>query len=77
MQFEETILTVAREGTPHVMCAYLYEVAGLFSSFYEACPILNADDEHVRASRLKLAALTARTLKTGLDTLGIKTVERM
>lgn len=77
MQFEETILTVAREGTPHVMCAYLYEVAGLFSSFYEACPILNADDEHVRASRLKLAALTARTLKTGLDTLGIKAVERM
>ncbi|ACY84267.1 arginine--tRNA ligase [Edwardsiella piscicida] len=77
MQFEETILSVAREGTPHVMCAYLYEVAGLFSSFYEACPILNADEESVCASRLKLAALTARTLKTGLDTLGIKTVERM
>lgn len=77
MQFEETILSVAREGTPHVMCAYLYDVAGLFSSFYEACPILNADDAAIRASRLKLAALTARTLKTGLDTLGIKTVERM
>ncbi|MDA6077941.1 DALR anticodon-binding domain-containing protein [Edwardsiella anguillarum] len=70
MQFEETILSVAREGTPHVMCAYLYEVAGLFSSFYEACPILNAEEESVRASRLKLAALTARTLKTGLDTRG-------
>lgn len=35
LQFEETITNVAREGTPHVMCAYLYDVAGLFSSFYE------------------------------------------
>ncbi|WP_140917848.1 arginine--tRNA ligase [Limnobaculum xujianqingii] len=77
MQFEETLYAVAREGTPHVMCAYLYDVAGLFSGFYENCPILNADDESTRQSRLKLAALTARTLKTGLDTLGIQTVERM
>ncbi|MBK5142577.1 arginine--tRNA ligase [Budviciaceae bacterium BWR-B9] len=77
MQFEETLYTVAREGTPHVMCAYLYDVAGLFSGFYENCPILNADDESTRQSRLKLAALTARTLKLGLDTLGIQTVERM
>lgn len=77
LQFEETLYTVAREGTPHVMCAYLYDVAGLFSGFYENCPILNADDESTRQSRLKLAALTARTLKTGLDTLGIQTIERM
>jgi arginyl-tRNA synthetase len=77
LQFEETLYSVAREGTPHVMCAYLYDVAGLFSGFYENCPILNADNETTRQSRLKLAALTARTLKTGLDTLGIQTVERM
>ncbi len=77
LQFEETILTVAREGTPHVMCAYLYELAGLFSSFYEHCPILSAENENQRQSRLKLAALTQKTLKTGLDTLGIETVERM
>ncbi|MEY0670950.1 arginine--tRNA ligase [Providencia rettgeri] len=77
LQFEETILTVARDGTPHVMCAYLYELAGLFSGFYEHCPILSADDEAQRQSRLKLAALTQKTLKTGLDTLGIETVERM
>ncbi|AWH87534.1 arginine--tRNA ligase [Limnobaculum parvum] len=77
MQFEETLYTVAREGTPHVMCTYLYDVAGLFSGFYENCPILTADDENTRQSRLKLAALTARTLKLGLDTLGIQTVERM
>ncbi|EAU1326579.1 arginine--tRNA ligase [Salmonella enterica subsp. enterica serovar Kentucky] len=77
LQFEETLTVVAREGTPHVMCAYLYDVAGLFSGFYEHCPILSAENDAVRNSRLKLAQLTARTLKLGLDTLGIETVERM
>jgi len=77
LQFEETLNVVAREGTPHVMCAYLYDLAGLFSGFYEHCPILSAESEEVRNSRLKLALLTAKTLKLGLDTLGIDTVERM
>lgn len=77
LQFEETLNVVARDGTPHVMCAYLYDVAGLFSSFYEHCPILSAADDATRNSRLKLALLTAKTLKLGLDTLGINTVERM
>ena len=77
LQFEEVITQVARDGTPHVMCAYLYDVAGLFSGFYEHCPILAAEDEATRQSRLQIAALTAKTLKLGLDTLGIKTVDRM
>jgi arginyl-tRNA synthetase len=77
MQFEETLTVVAREGTPHVMCTYLYDLAGLFSGFYEHCPILSAENETTRQSRLKLALLTAKTLKLGLDTLGIETVERM
>ncbi|ULR33117.1 arginine--tRNA ligase [Dickeya fangzhongdai] len=77
LQFEETVTTVARDGTPHVMCAYLYDLAGLFSGFYENCPILNADSDSARQSRLKLALLTAKTLKIGLDTLGIQTVEKM
>ncbi|MDU7792365.1 MAG: arginine--tRNA ligase [Citrobacter freundii] len=77
LQFEETLTVVAREGTPHVMCAYLYDVAGLFSGFYEHCPILSAENEDIRNSRLKLAQLTAKTLKLGLDTLGIETVESM
>lgn len=77
LQFEETLTVVAREGTPHVMCAYLYDVAGLFSGFYEHCPILSAENEEIRNSRLKLAQLTAKTLKLGLDTLGIETVGRM
>ncbi|MEQ4898990.1 arginine--tRNA ligase [Proteus vulgaris] len=77
VQFDETIMQVAREGTPHVMCAYLYDLAQTFSGFYENCPILSAEDESIRQSRLKLARLTARTLKQGLDTLGIETVDRM
>ena len=77
LQFEETLSVVARDGTPHVMCAYLYDLAGLFSGFYEHCPILTAESEAVRNSRLKLAQLTAKTLKLGLDTLGIETIERM
>ena len=77
LQFEEAVQVVGKEGTPHMLCAYLYELAGVFSSFYEHCPILNNDDQQVKLSRLKLALLTERTLKQGLDLLGIKTVEKM
>ena len=77
LQFEEAVQVVGKEGTPHVLCAYLYELAGVFSSFYEHCPILNNDNQQVKLSRLKLALLTERTLKQGLDLLGIKTVEKM
>ncbi|OOF79730.1 arginine--tRNA ligase [Rodentibacter caecimuris] len=77
LQFEEAVQTVGREGTPHVLCGYLYELAGAFSSFYEHCPILNSEDETIKLSRLKLALLTEKTLKQGLDLLGIKTVEKM
>ena len=77
LQFEEAVQTVGKEGTPHVLCAYLYELAGVFSSFYEHCPILNAEDENVKLSRLKLASLTEKTLKQGLALLGIKTIEKM
>ncbi|CWW79631.1 TPA: arginine--tRNA ligase [Haemophilus influenzae] len=77
LQFEEAVQTVGKEGTPHVLCAYLYELSGIFSSFYEHCPILNAEDESIKLSRLKLALLTEKTLKQGLTLLGIKTVEKM
>lgn len=77
LQFEEAVQAVAREGQPHIMCSYLFELAGQFSSFYEACPILVAEDESVKQSRLKLAALTAKTIKQGLSLLGINTLERM
>ncbi len=77
LQFEEAVQAVAREGQPHLMCSYLFELAGLFSSFYEACPILVAEQESVKQSRLQLAALTAKTIKQGLALLGIETLERM
>ncbi|CCN37144.1 arginyl-tRNA synthetase [Vibrio nigripulchritudo SO65] len=77
LQFEEAVQSVAREGQPHIMCSYLFELAGQFSSFYEACPILIAEDQAVKQSRLKLAALTAKTIKQGLSLLGIETLERM
>jgi arginyl-tRNA synthetase len=77
LQFEEAVQAVAREGQPHLMCSYLFELAGQFSSFYEACPILKCEDDVIKQSRLKLAALTAKTIKQGLSLLGINTLERM
>ena len=76
-QFGEVLNNVAEKGTPHTLCTYLYEVAGLFSSFYENCPILSAEDEAQKQSRLCLAALAGRTLKQGLELLGLETLERM
>ncbi len=76
LQFGETLHQVAEKGVPHVLCAYLYNLAGAFSSFYEHCPILTAE-QPLRDSRLQLAWLTARTLKQGLALLGIQTLERM
>jgi arginyl-tRNA synthetase len=76
-QFGEVLNNVADKGVPHLLCAYLYDVAGLFSSFYEHCPILSAEDQTTQQSRLRLAALTGRTLKQGLELLGLETLERM
>ncbi|MCO7513217.1 arginine--tRNA ligase [Pseudomonas guariconensis] len=76
-QFGEVLNSVADKGTPHVLCSYLYDIAGLFSSFYENCPILTAETAEQQQSRLRLAALTGRTLKQGLELLGLETLERM
>jgi arginyl-tRNA synthetase len=62
---------------PHLLCSYLYEVAGEFMRFYEQCPVLQASQEATRLGRLRLCGLTARTLKLGLALLGIETIERM
>ena len=76
-QFAEVLNSVAEKGTPHTLCSYLYDLAGLFSSFYEHCPILTAEDAAQRDSRLHLAALTGRTLQQGLELLGLQPLERM
>jgi len=76
LNFGLTLEAVAEEYRPNFLCNYLYELAGKFTSFYENCPVLKADDA-TRASRLALCDLTARVLKQGLDVLGIETVEQM
>ena len=78
LQFTEATDSVAKEGLPNHLCTYLYELAGNFMSFYEACPILkDGVAQDVRNSRLRLADLTAQTLQTGLSLLGIGVMERM
>lgn len=78
LQYVEAIKQVSSEGTPHVLCGYIYELASIFMTFYEACPMLkDGIDENTKNSRLTLANLTAQTLKSGLDLLGIETMEKM
>jgi arginyl-tRNA synthetase len=71
-------LQVAAETTePHRLCAYLFDLASAYTTFYENCPVLKAPDEATKASRLALCALTLRTLSKGLELLGVATPERM
>jgi arginyl-tRNA synthetase len=77
LNFGITLEAVAEELRPNYLCNYLFELAGKFTSFYENCPVLKADDAATRDSRLALCDLTARVLKQGLETLGIETVEQM
>ncbi|MCO7189200.1 MULTISPECIES: arginine--tRNA ligase [unclassified Pseudoalteromonas] len=78
LQLEEVLDLMIGEATPHVLCGYLYELASLYMTFYEACPILKDDvAAEVRESRLLLCNLVARTLHTGLELLGIEVMEQM
>ncbi len=78
LQYVESLNQLVSEATPHVLCSYLYELASCFMTFYEACPILKDGVEtDKKESRLMLAAMTAKTLKSGLDLLGIDTMEKM
>lgn len=76
LRFKDVLADVAREAMPSFLCAYLYQLATLFSRFYEACPILNSD-EVTKLSRLFLLEHCAKTLKDGLALLGIETLETM
>ncbi len=76
LQLAETLDSVAAECLPSVLCAYLFDLAGAFMSFYESCPVLKSEGP-IRASRLRLCDLTARTIQLALGLLGIETVERM
>jgi len=78
LQLEDVIDAVISECMPNLLCNYLYELASLYMSFYEACPILKEGiDIDVKNSRLALCQIISNTLKQGLDILGIETMERM
>jgi arginyl-tRNA synthetase len=74
--FSDAIHFAAAGSFPHFVCDHLHSIARSFASFYNRCPVLDAEPP-VRASRLALAALTARQLRRGLELLGIDVVERM
>jgi len=77
LKFGEAIDLALRDYRPNVLTAYLFELSNRYSVFFEQCPVLKAEDESIRTSRLLLCDLTARTLQKGLELLGIETVERM
>ncbi len=76
LRFGLVLELVIEESRPNYLCNYLYELAGLFGSFYENCPILKAEGD-IRTQRLALCNLTGQVLKTGLETLGLETTDRM
>ena len=76
LNFGLTLEAVAEDYRPNFLCNYLYELAGHFASFYEACPVLKSEGES-RVTRLTLCAVTARVLQQGLTVLGIEVPEQM
>lgn len=76
LQFTEVVEALLIDCYPNQLCLYLYELAGNFMNFYEACPVLKSEGELMQ-SRLGLCQLTALTLKQGLSLLGIETLDKM
>jgi arginyl-tRNA synthetase len=78
MKFSEVVDQVVEDAMPHVLCTYLYDLASLFMSFYETCPILkDGVDKATKNSRLQISKACALTLKQGLNMLGIDVMEKM
>jgi arginyl-tRNA synthetase len=77
LDFGATVTQVGQTAEPHRLCAYLFDVASLFTAFYEECPVLKAEPPSLRSRRLALCALTLRVLTTGLDLLGVPVPEQM
>ena len=77
LRFSEALDDVVADHRPNFLTNYLFETANCFSTFFEQCPVLKAESEEIRASRLLLADLTARVLSQGLSLLGIQTIEQM
>jgi arginyl-tRNA synthetase len=77
LSFGTVLYGVAESAEPHRLCAYVFEVASLFTAFYEQCPVLKANDEDTRRSRLALCAATLRVLTAALSLLGVPIPARM
>ncbi len=77
VNFSESLDQSASSFHPHKLCTHIHTTSSAFASFYEACPVIKADDEGVMASRLALCDLTARVISTGLGILGIQSPEMM
>jgi arginyl-tRNA synthetase len=77
LDFGAAVSQLGQTAEPHRLCAFLFDVASLFTTFYEECPVLKAEPESLRAARLALCALTLRVLTTGLDLLGVPVPEQM
>lgn len=77
VRFGESLDSMLVDFRPNQLTAYLFDLANCYSAFFESCPVLRAENESVRLSRLLLCDLTARTLQKGLELLGIKVLERM
>ncbi|MFB6675274.1 arginine--tRNA ligase [Streptomyces sp. NPDC056390] len=77
-QFGETLAEVASSYEPHKLASYLYQLASLYTTFYDQCPVVKpAPAPEVAENRLFLCDLTARTLHQGMALLGIRTPERL
>lgn len=78
LSFEDVLNRAANDATPHTITSYLYDLATIFMRFYEQSPILKEDiPANVKMSRLMLSSITARTIKKGLEILGIEVVDRL
>ena len=77
LQFSEAIDEMLVDYRPNVLCNYLFETAQLFAKFFDQCSVKDATSDSLRTSRLQLCDLTARTLKTGLNLLGIDVLDKM
>ncbi|MFJ6553772.1 arginine--tRNA ligase [Streptomyces luteogriseus] len=75
--FAATVAEAATEYAPHKLAAYLYQLASLYTTFYDKCPVLKAETQEQIENRLFLCDVTARTLHRGMDLLGIRTPERL
>lgn len=77
LRYPSVVRAVGEHLEPHRLCQHLLEIANRFSGFYQVCPVLKAEDDTTRDSRLRLCDLTARVLEDGMGVLGLPTLERM